>query len=234
MSDISLEVKQRPLFTWNKNTRRFRRTSTGRFVGKKELENLRGDYLNRERSINDNLAERLFNRDITIDEWRNEMRRNLRRVYKVQYLLGKGGLNQMTPRDWGIYGSQLKKQYGFLDNFAKEIVDGRFTIEQVKSVAARQQLYATSSNQAFERGRTETFGPLDLPAYAGDGSSICKTNDKCEWVFVIDGNIIIATWKLNPAEHCKTCLARSRKWKGLKFNAQTGKPLQPIPKIKVQ
>lgn len=145
------------------------------------------------------------------------MRANLRRAYTVQYMLGRGGRGQMGQRDFGILGSLLKKQYKFLANFAGEVANGRYSANQVASVATRQQLYSMSSNQAYERGKAEAWGLVDLPAMPGDGSSECMSNDQCSWEFEETEEEVLAYWRLGVAEHCPTCLDRAKKWAPLRF-----------------
>lgn len=191
----------------------------------------RARLLSREKQFNTGLAERLFNRSISINQWQVEMRAHIVQNYKAQYVLGKG-TTQLTQRDYGIIGSQVKKQYAFLNQFAQEIANGRYTVDQARMVAARQQMYAMSSNQAYERGKAEKYGSPQLPAYPGDGGTQCRTNCLCTWVLkrLKNGNIS-ATWKLGKTEkHCHDCPPRAKVWRGLLF-APTGEPLKEIEMI---
>lgn len=148
-------AKASPVFTWDDEVKRFRRR--GRFVSLEDVAKLRDDYLVGEQAINDDLAQRLFNREITISEWVDEMRAKTRRVFTTQYMIAKGGRAQMTQRDWGALGQMLREQYGFINNFATQIANGRYNDDQMQLVANRMGLYDNASNQAFERGSLEKW-----------------------------------------------------------------------------
>ena len=58
-----------------------------------------------------------------------------------------------------------------------------------------------------------------LPAWPGDGTTICLTNCKCRWsinILSIERGDYNATWRLGAAEHCRTCRQRARAWKKLR------------------
>lgn len=210
---MELLTKAKPLFTWEAATHRFRR-SNGTFVSPDDLRALRESYLEQEKALNVKLAQRLFNREIDLTQWQKEMRDSLKRTYTTQYLLGIGGKQQMTPGDYGLIGNRLRPQYKFLRQFARSIQNGEYTVDQVASVAARQQLYAMSSNQMYERARAKSWR-VKLPAYPGDGSSDCLTNCKCSWEIVEEKGKVKAYWRLSSAEHCPTCTNRAGQWNPL-------------------
>lgn len=215
-----MAVKASPLFFWDVLARRFRRQDNKRFIGPANMRELRDDYLGREEQINRELTQRLFNREITVGQWFEEAKANLLRVYSAQYMMAKGGRANMTPRDWGLVGATLRKQYTpFLRDFAQQIASGAFNEEQVAAAASRLNLYTASSNQAFERGKVEAIAPgLNLPAMPGDGTSICRSRDLCEWIIEDGGAVWLATWRLNPAaKHCETCLDRAARWNPLRI-----------------
>lgn len=154
------------------------------------------------------ISERLASGEYTLERWNNEMRRAIKDNYIAQYLLGRGGRNAMTQSDWGRVGGLLSNQYRYLDIFAQDISSGLLTSNQISS---RSGLYIDSATQAYERARAASR-LLVLPAYPGDGTTICMANDKCSWSIVEFENRWEATWTLSPAEHCETCLQRSREW----------------------
>ena len=153
------------------------------------------------------LAGALYAKDVTLGAWEADMRAQIKGEYTRQYLLGRGGRDQMTQADWGSIGGMLASQYRFLDKFAADIATGELSEAQI---AARSELYLYSAKQAFEKanerartsdtqvkwtmsaaehcGDCESFASLDWQpmaedpfggAHPGDGSTICKTNCKC-------------------------------------------------------
>lgn len=202
----------KPLWTWNQNTKRYREKATGRFVGQKKMTDLRNDFIVRQKERlaagSNTLTDQLAAGDITIQRWVLDQRQIIKETYVDQYVLGKGGRNNMTQVDWGRVGAEIKKQYGFLQGFGQDIADGKMSVAGIK---ARSGLYIDSSTQMFELGRSASFG-LTLPEHPADGSQICKSNCKCEWVIVEFDDRFEATWMLNPAEHCDTCLGNAGRW----------------------
>ena len=97
----------------------------------------------------DHLA--LFVSDGTLspDEWVRLMRQEIKEEYIRQYLLGRGGLPQMTATDWGSIGGMLNEQYHpYLQRFYGQL--GELTEAQI---AARARMYVWSSREGFERGK---------------------------------------------------------------------------------
>jgi len=91
-------------------------------------------------------------------------------------------------------------------------------------VKARSQLYLNSARQAYERANARAMGAPDLPAYPGDGSTICGVSCACGWrlkqVFDDDGNPAgwEAYWEIDSAaENCPDCIQRSIEWNPLRL-----------------
>lgn len=209
-----------PRFIWDNNTKWFKWKKNGRQVAKKRVEEVRAEFLREQGYKADDLTKLLFEKKITIDQWYKKSRDLIRQTYNPVYALGKGGKNRMTPADRGLIGSLLKKQYQFLNRFAVDLADGRYTPEQVFLASYRLRLYINSSTQAFEAGKSnaQIAGMYKkLPAMPGDGTTICRANCKCSWSFKKAGNgIWLASWILHPAEHCDTCTRRAQIWKNLR------------------
>jgi len=148
-------VKVSPVYTWDNNVKRYRRQ--GKFVSQDEVIKYREKYLEGETPINRQLATQLFDRQMTIGQFEEAIRDSLKRVYTVQFMLAKGGRHQMTQRDWGALGQILREQYHYLRNkFIADLVNGKYTIDQLDLVINRMGLYIqNSSQQAFERGNLE-------------------------------------------------------------------------------
>lgn len=155
------------------------------------------------------LAESLRSGAITLPEWEAAMRDMLREQYIAAMELAKGGRENVTQADWGYVGSELKKQYGYLSNFANDIrtnpeawMNGRLD--------ARMNLYSESGYAALENfirrehieqgydeerrvlgaadhcpGCLEQAGKDWQPIGTLDpiGAEECLTNCKCEFEF---------------------------------------------------
>ncbi|MBN2003055.1 MAG: hypothetical protein JXA21_06830 [Anaerolineae bacterium] len=159
------------------------------------------------------------NGQLRMPEWQRVMREQIKTVYLNQYMAGKGGRSQMTPRDYGIIGRRLRDQYGRLDGFAADVAAGKLSTAQIIN---RARMYIDSAQQALVRGRTEAFGMPVLPAYGGDCQTQCCTHCLCDWVIEevrdAEGNLTgwNATWRLRQeAHHCPDCPENARLWNPL-------------------
>jgi len=89
--------------------------------------------------------------------------------------------------------------------------------------AGRAAMYGSAIWAAYQQGKGAKWGEmskygLHLPAYPADGSAICKTRDRCEWLIEplnLDEGEYNATWTLGQAEHCVDCLQRAKDWNPL-------------------
>jgi len=155
------------------------------------------------------LAGSVASGSLSTPQWVTGMREEIKRSYISQYLLGKGGVQNMTQADWGRLGGLLQNQYRYLDGFAQDINAGTMSEAQIKQ---RAELYINSSRQAYERGRVASLEMPALPAYPGDGSTQCVTNCQCHWEITETSDEWRAYWTLGSAEHCPDCVDRSKTW----------------------
>ena len=116
------------------------------------------------------LAQMVGNGLLDPGDWNNLMRGEIKREYIRQYLLGIGGMEQMTPARWGSIGGMLGEQYRYLDNFTAEIAAGNLSEKQIR---ARAEMYINSARESYERanrqaqvaaGMTEMFWALNPAA----------------------------------------------------------------------
>lgn len=197
-------------WVWVAKAHTYRNTVTGRFMGATEMLGLRDTFAAAQAARAADLAERLAGGDIGLEAWQKAMRNDLKTSYIDQYVLAVGGRKNMTPSDWGRIGRMLRDQYGYLENFSRDIASGNMTAAQI---AARAQMYHGSSVQAFERGNAASLGVPRLPAYPGDGSTSCMTNCRCHWHIVKTEPAWECTWVLDQAaEHCVECVERATNW----------------------
>jgi hypothetical protein len=214
-------IKARGSFSWDNNSKRFRDTK-GKYISQEKIEQARQSIIDSAKERNLELAQKLVDKKITLQQWEKTMRDNLRKDYTLQYLIGKGGRNNMTQRDWSIIGRTLQDQYKYLGSFASDIKNGRYTDEQIAGIANRSNLYSSSSGQAYMRGMSEAWETVTLPHYPRDGSTICLVSCLCflEWKKVTDGHDV--TWH-NSSEACPGCKRRN----GNTVKIRKGKVINP-------
>lgn len=170
---------------------------------------VRDRYINQSLDGVGELAAQLASGDMRTGQWVLGMREQIRRSYISEYLLAKGGRENMTQEDWGRLGGLLQNQYRYLNRFAQDINAGTMSEAQI---AQRSQLYIKSARQAYERGQVAGLGMPALPAYPGDGSTVCLTNCQCHWEITQAEEEWLAYWTLGAAEHCPDCMERAQNW----------------------
>lgn len=132
----------------------------------------------------DQLARGLQDGSLTLDQWKAGMREYLRNEYVLAMELAKGGRDNVTFADWGFVGSELKKQYQFLDNFAAEIAANPDRWLKGGSLFQRMKLYSDS-------------------AYTSLADMVQREFEKAG--FTEERN------KLGVADHCDECLSETAK-----------------------
>lgn len=210
-------------------TRQYRNDDSGATLDEPQLRPLLQQLLNsvveRTRGVTGDLANNL----ITVPEWEVEMRRSVKEVFGSSYLLSRGGRNVMQPRDWGIIGQQVRKQYRFLNDFAKQVADAGITRDRA---LARADMYPLAARQAYSRGSASALGDPALPAWPGDGTTRCLSNCGCVWeIDRVSEEEWEARWIVSrEKESCLDCLDRSSTWASLRVGPRrrrTPAPAEP-------
>ena len=206
-------MPNKSLWIWEDKLRRYRNTKTGRFIGISQMQELRIEYMDQQKAILRSYIKSYVDGDITIKRLEINIKDNLKQTYIDMYAMGAGGRNGMSQRDWGKIGAMLKEQYGvngYLGNLMRQINNGEISPAQAN---ARLKMYINSANEALWKGYTSDMPPL--PAYPGDGSTVCLTNCQCEWDIQPTDGGFNCYWRLGPSEHCPDCLQRAAEWNPL-------------------
>lgn len=132
-------------------------------------------------------AAELADGSLTVAEWESRMRAEIKKEAIRQYIVGRGGLDKMTAKDWGSIGGVVGDQYKYLNRFAREIADGKLTEGQIRR---RMEMYINSTREAYERAARRAAA---------------------------DANYDEVRWRLGVAEHCEDCVAfASLGWRPVK------------------
>lgn len=129
-------------FTWDETRARYRDSKTGRFVKPEKVIALS------EASIEETttLAQRLAGK--SAKEVDKALREEIKRETIRQYMLGRGGENRMTPKDWGSVGGSVREQYKHLSGFIDDIPN----LTEAE-IASRISMYIGSAREGFEKGK---------------------------------------------------------------------------------
>lgn len=209
-----------PLWVWETRLKRYRNTQTGRFIGVDQMQDLRVEFMDRQKQVMQRYVQNYLDGDITIRRLEINVQDALKQTYIDMYAMGAGGRNNMTQADWGRIGAMLKEQYGqgsYLENLIAQIDRGEISPAQAN---ARLKMYVNSANEALWRGHTRELPRL--PAYPGDGSTVCLTNCQCTWEIIPVEDGFDCYWRLGIAEHCPDCVWRSQNWNPLHITVSVG------------
>lgn len=161
----------------------------------------------------DTLSQQVYTGEISIGQWQEAMKTEIRMLHNSSAAIGKGGWTNMTSRDWGRLGPRIKEQYRYLQGFAEHIDAKRDTIS-LRQIVARAKLYgeaAVGTTIAIQAG----FWFSDhLPWMPRDGSTNCLVRCHCSWALQVTKTTksyqtVKASWRLGVAEHCDTCVGRA-------------------------
>jgi hypothetical protein len=195
-------------WVWDPSVKRFRDGETGRLVRADTIRSLRDRFVESQEGVVGELGEALARDEITLQQWEASFRQLILRALTAEYLLGRGGRQAMTQRDWGTIGALAKAQYEFARGFAADLVAGK--LETAADVEGRMAMYFGAAREAHEIGRSEAYGMPRLPAYPCDGGTPCLTGCKCSWSITETSTEWRATWRLGAAqEHCGGCTGRA-------------------------
>lgn len=161
---------------WDPGAKRYRDTETGRFMPRGTVLDYVQESINGTSVATDLLAQYVADGTTSPADFTDLFREEIKGEYIRQYLLGRGGREQMTQADWGSIGGMLKEQYSHLPDFQAALESGELSEAQI---AARAQMYVRSSREAYERAHERNAEDLGL------------SEEK---------------WVLGEAEHCEDCL----------------------------
>jgi len=192
---------------WSKSTNRYRDTVTGRFIPRTSVLGWVADSLSGSKNAVTALAEMADpdNPILSPGDWRNAMREQIKGEYLRQYMLGRGGRDQMGPVDWGSIGGSLAEQYKWLDSFAADVEAGNLSEAQIR---ARAQMYIDSAREAYERGyqRAELATGVDEVRWrldaAAENCPDCIAFDAMGWQKITDDPYNGCV----PGSGCTVCL----------------------------
>ncbi|MGL5060454.1 MAG: hypothetical protein ACRC62_10785 [Microcoleus sp.] len=142
--------------TWvyNLKSHRYQDRKSGQFLSTERVLELTENYISQQQDKLTELGNRLITGELNVSEWEDQFADTLKEVLVNSYVLGRGGMAQMTPRDLGITSGIMREQYLYLRNFANEIMRGRMSTGQFQ---ARQNLYIEKAYSVYWQGRVEAF-----------------------------------------------------------------------------
>jgi hypothetical protein len=141
-----------PDFTWDARSRRYRYADSGKFVPREAMLNLQKGYVETIKGDLQTLGGLVADGKISLKTWQETTAQTIKTLHINQAILGRGGVDQMTPADYLAVGRELRSQYKYLRQFAVDLTQGTMTRAQFE---ARLNLYANSSNISFSQAQQQ-------------------------------------------------------------------------------
>ena len=195
---------------WNTETKKYIYDETEVDVFERDL--LTDIYLGATIVAIGTITEHLLDRHIALSEWADRMMTEIGVSVFTQYLLGIGGVNVIDQKGVEEAEGYVEKQRSFFQRFLQGVSEGLLTFARILQ---RARMYGESGTASYERAKAAAYG-IVLPAYPGDGSTVCLVMCRCHWGLVdVDMETVHAFWNLGTVitEHCPDCLIRAREWK---------------------
>ncbi len=134
------------MFQWISSLRRWFSVKLRRFLGEKDVREIAGKAVDKTIEAIRRVSNRYSDGQITMEQWRDQVAEEILDGHIQQYLLGRGGIKNMTDADWREVDKLVDRQYNYLEGFYKDIVDGKVTGGQL---VTRAGLYGLAVGAGF-------------------------------------------------------------------------------------
>lgn len=168
---------------------------------------------------------------INLAQFHAEMRGLLKECHKMMFITGYGGNKaDIDMNEFAKLGSVMRKQYDFLRQLMKAIMQADRDGRSLDFVKNRVGMFVRSSRATFWNAAVG----FNIPQVPADGSTKCKSNCKCylkidyERDAVGNKQTALVYWKLRPAEHCSDCRQLAREWSPKRFDVTGARRTQSI------
>jgi hypothetical protein len=200
-----------PSFAFDSVSQRFRYTSgdrSGQFVAQVKIKDIVDrEYIRSQKAVLGAIGDRLISGELELADWETEVAQALKTLHINSYMLGKGGIERLTQRDYGTVGAKIKREYAYLRNFTQDVATGEMSIAQFQN---RLKMYVDSAFATYQQARVISHradgyewyrnirnasescneciaisaqGWGEVGSYAAIGARTCKSGDRCNWEF---------------------------------------------------
>lgn len=139
-----------PDYVYDDSVGQYRDVATGRFVSREAVRDELDRVIRRAEIAVVRETNWMINGTIEIGEWQMRMANLIRIEHTAAAAAGAGGWANMDASDWGRVGQELRQQYAWLENFARDVESGRLTPEQI---VARARMYSEAARGSYEQAR---------------------------------------------------------------------------------
>ena len=151
---------------------------------------------------------------VTVGQFVGSMPSLIKQHQLAVAVVAGGGADNANPQTLALAQQNVTAQLGYFEAWKQELLQqaARGELPSAAYIANRAKLYGKAANATAQQARLQAQGLPMLPFYPAQATQ-CRVNCKCTWdirvLDVVNGNYD-CYWTLGIAEHCPTCLARSR------------------------
>jgi hypothetical protein len=203
-----------PLYTWDRRAQRYR-SASGTFVSARTVRQALDDALRSIRREMRATAQSMRRGEISVGQWRVAMEEAIKDVHLFSAALAKGGWGQMTQADYGRVGRVVRRQYGYLEDFALEVADGAIPLDG--RVLNRVEMYFEAGRGTFHKTQDREVGDDEFD----EERSIRHASDSCDDCLAEEGKGWQPRGEMIPIGE-RQCLSRCKCTKEYR-NSVTGK-----------
>lgn len=121
---------QLPGYTFDRSSARYRNSSTGRFVARRDIIGLLNNQVQSGEQRLRDLTTEFHEGKLSASVWSEQMRSEVKRQHLQQASLGAGGWDRLDQRDYGRIGGNLRAEYRNIERFARQVQAGDVTLPQ--------------------------------------------------------------------------------------------------------
>ena len=135
-------------WSYDRNTGRYR-DERGRFLSKEAVGKLVDGRIGKLEAQLQRFTRMLSNGSITLEQWQGSVREAIKIAHIQAAIIGHGGKASMGRAEYGRIGQRLRAEYSYLQNFVRDLLDGRVSGAMA---VARIGLYAQSVRGSYWEG----------------------------------------------------------------------------------
>lgn len=162
-------------YVFDVRTGRYRDLTTGKLVSTQFVQDVVEGRIEAGRERLANFAEAVMTgrTQATISDWQEAMAMELKAMHAQATIIGAGGRENVTQSDWGRLGNRLRREYGYLNRFAKQITNGDLSEAQIRN---RMGMYGEAIWSSFwkaNRAQHDRSGFTEERRVLDDGAIHC-------------------------------------------------------------
>jgi hypothetical protein len=151
LANLSLAVLSTRLdaaWSYDRKVGRYR-DERGRFLSKDAVGKLVDGRIEKLDAQLKRFTRMLLDNSITLEQWQGSVREAIKSAHIQAATIGHGGRDSMGSSEYGRIGQKLRSEYGYLQGFVRDLLDGRLSAPMA---IARIGLYAQSVRGSYWEG----------------------------------------------------------------------------------